>query len=170
MSEVLIILSTIVIIAAVIVLSVMARQALAPLRRDSYLISLFGSIAEADSANQMSQAPHTSVSVDDSLAESLLRHFEQSLTSRYVLMVLTSATNGMQESELLVAVNRQLSRLRKRKLPAAVVRKVAMILMGANLAALHQGKLKLTVAGRRLHALLQVRSEMQTGAPAFVSP
>jgi hypothetical protein len=127
-------------------------------------------MTEAEPADQMLRAPHASAALDDSLAESLLRHFEQSATSRHVLAALTSRTNGMDEAEVLGAVNRELAHLHKQELPAVVVRKVVMILMGADLATLRQGQLELTTAGKRLHALLQVRSTAVPSAPAFASP
>ncbi len=157
-------------IVAVAMLDIIVRLVVAPRRRDKYLETLLDSMTEAEPADQMLRAPHASAALDDSLAESLLRHFEQSATSRHVLAALTSRTSGMPESEVLAAVNRELANLRKQELPAAVVRKVVMILMGADLAALRRGRLELTTAGKRLHALLQVRSTEVTPAPAFVSP
>lgn len=169
MSEVGIILGIIAIVA-VAMLDIIVRLVITPHRRDKYLEGLLESMTEAEPADQVSRAPHASAALDDSLAESLLRHFEQSATSRHVLAALTTRTGGMHESEVLAAVNHELASLRKRELPAAVVRKVVMILMGADLAALRQGRLELTTAGKRLNALLQVRSTELTPAPAFVSP
>lgn len=169
MSEVGIISVTIAIVA-IVTLDIIVRLVAAPHRRDKYLEGLLDSMTEAEPADQMSRAPHASAALDDSLAESLLRHFEQSATSRHVLAALTTRTGGMPEAEVLAAVNRELAHLRKRELPAAVVRKVVMILMGADLAAVRQGRLELTTPGKRLHALLQVRSTEVTPTPAFVSP
>lgn len=169
MSEVGIILGVLAIIA-VTLLDIIVRLVVAPHRRDQYLEDLLESMTEPEPTNEKSRTPHASAALDDSLAESLLRHFEQSATSRHVLAALTTRPGGMRESEVLAAVNRELARLRKRELSAAVVRKVALILMGANLAALHQGRLELTTSGKRLHALLQVRSTGATPAPAVVSP
>ena len=169
MSEVGIILGIIAILT-VAMIDIIVRLVIAPRRRDKFLENLLESMTEPEPADQMSRAPHASAALNDSLAESLLRHFEQSATSRHVLAALTSRTSGMHESEVLAAVNRELAHLRKRELPAAVVRKVVMILMGADLAALSQGRLELTTAGKRLHALLQVRSTDGTPATVFASP
>ena len=157
-------------IIAVALLDIIVRLMVAPRRREKFLENLLDSMVEPEPANQLPPAPHASAALDDSLAESLLRHFEQSATSRHVLAALTSRAGGMPEAEVLAAVNGQLVRRRKRELPAAVVRRVVMILRGAELAALHQGRLELTIAGKRLHALLQVRSTDTTPASAFVSP
>lgn len=169
MSEVGIILGIIAIVA-VAVLDIIVRLVVAPHHRDKYLENLLESMTEPEPADQISRAPHAAAALDDSLAESLLRHFEQSATSRHVLAALTTRSGGMHESEVLAAVNHELAALRKRELPAAVVRNVVMILMGADLAALRQGRLELTTAGKRLHALLQVRSTELSPTPAFVSP
>jgi hypothetical protein len=157
-------------IVAVALLDIIVRLVVAPDRRDKYVESLLDSMTEVEPVDQVSRAPHASAALDDSLAESLFRHFEQSATSRQVLAALTATTGGMPESEVVSAVNRELTHQRKRKLPAAVVRRVVMILMGADLAALRQGRLELTIAGKSLHALLQVRSIEAEPTPAFVSP
>jgi hypothetical protein len=68
------------------------------------------------------------------------------------------------------AGNRKPTQERKRELPTSVLRKAMMILMGANLAVLRQGKLQLTTAGKRLHALLELRSTDALPAAAFASP
>lgn len=156
-------------IVAVVAMDIIVRLVIAPHRRDKYLEDLFDSLTEAEPMDQMSRDPHASAALDDSLAESLLRHFEQSATSRHVLAALSSQSDGMRESELLAAVNRELAHSRKRELPAGVVRRVMMILMGADLTALREGRLELTTTGRRLHALLQARSPARALAPAFVS-
>lgn len=157
-------------IVAVVMLDIIVKLVVAPRRRDKYVESLLDSMTEVEPAGQTARAPHASAAVDDLLAESLLRHFEQSATSRHVLAALTAATGGLPESEVVTAVNRELAHLRKRELPAAVVRKVVMILMGADLAALRQGRFELTTAGKRLHALLQTRATETAPASAFVSP
>lgn len=157
-------------IVIVVLSSILIRFLIAPRHRNEFLEELLESMTEPEPADRMSRTPHASVALDDSLAENLLRHFEQSATSRHVLAALTSRTAGMPESEVVTAVNRELAHRRKRELPAAVVRKVVMILMGADLAALRQGRLELTTAGKRLHALLQARSIESPRTAAFASP
>jgi hypothetical protein len=157
-------------IVAVIGADIIVRLVIAPYRRDKWLESLLDSMIEQGSAGRAAPVFPVAASLDEALRESLLRHFEQSATSRHVLAALAFRTDGTYESEVLAVVNRQLARLRKRELPASVVRKVVMILMGADLAVLRQGRLELTTAGKRLHALLEVRSASPLPAPAFASP
>lgn len=157
-------------IVAVIAADIIVRLVIAPHRRDKWIESLLDSMIESGDAVRTVPAFPTPASLDEALGESLLRHFEQSATSRHVLAALAFRTDGTHESEVLAVVNRQLSQLHKRELPAAVVRKVVMIQMGAHLAALRQGRLELTTAGKRLHALLEVRSASPLPTPAFASP
>lgn len=168
MSEVGIILG-IVVIVAVAVADIIVRLRIAPRRRDKFLEDLLESMTEPGPADHMSLVNRAQIVLDDSLVESLLRHFELSATSRHVLAALALRSEGMSEPELLSAVNHQLARQRRRELPAAVVRRIVMILMGADLTALRQGRLEITNAGRHLHTILQARS---TAAPvsAFASP
>lgn len=167
MSEVGIILGIIAI--AVVSADIIVRLWIAPHRRDKWTESLLDSMIESESADRVGQVLPATACLDDVLGESLLRHFEQSATSRHVLAALAFRSDGMPESEVLAVVNRALASSRKRELPIAVVRKVVMILMGADLAALRQGRFKLTVAGKRLHALLEVRSAGLLPSYAFAS-
>lgn len=169
MSEVGIILG-IVAIVGVAVADIIVRLRIAPRRRDKFLEDLLESMTEPEPAEHISQINHTPTVVDDSLVESLLRHFELSAISRHVLAALALRTEGMSEPEVVSAVNHQLARQRRRELPATVVRKIVMILMGANLTALRLGRLEITNAGRHLHTILQARSTAAAPAVAFASP
>lgn len=157
-------------IVAVIVADIVVRLVIAPHRRDKWMESLLDSMIEPESAIHDERLFPAAASLDEALSESLVRHFEQSATSRQVLAALAFRTHGMRESEVQQTVNGFLAQKRKRELPAAVVRKVVMILMGADLAALRNGKLQLTTAGKRLHALLEVRSSEALPSAAFASP
>ena len=169
MSEVGIILG-IVVIVVVAVADIIVRLRIAPRRRDKFLEDLLESMTEPESAEQMERMPQASMGVDDSLVESLIRHFELSAISRHVLAALALRTEGMSEPEVVAAVNHQLARQRRRELPATVVRKIVMILMGADLTTIRQGKLEITNAGRHLHTILQARSTAAAPAAAFASP
>lgn len=157
-------------IVAVIVADIIIRLVIAPHRRDKWMESLLDSMIEPESAIRDERLFPTAACVDEELGESLVRHFEQSAISRQVLAALAVRTDGMHESEVQQAVNGMLAQERKRELPTAVVSKIVMILMGANLAARRQGKLQLTIAGKRLHALLEVRSSEALPSAAFASP
>ena len=169
MSEVGIILG-IVAIVGVAVADIIVRLRIAPRRRDKFLADLMESMTEPEPAEHMSQVNRAPTVLDDSLVESLLRHFELSSTSRHVLAALALRTEGMSEPEVVSAVNHQLARQRSRELPAAVVRKIVLILMGADLTTIRQGRLEITNAGRHLHTILQARSTAAAPAAAFASP
>jgi|EBPBio282013_DNA_FD.fasta_scaffold17183_1 hypothetical protein len=169
MNEVGIILGIFVIVV-VVAADMIVRLRIAPSRRDKFLEDLFESMTEPEPAEHMSQVNHAPTVLDHSLVESLLRHFELSAISRQILAALALRTVGMSEPEVVSAVNHQLARQRRQELPAAVVRKVIMILMGADLTALRQGQLEITNAGRHLHTILQERSTAATPAVSFASP
>lgn len=169
MSEVGIILG-IVIILVVAVADIIVRLRIAPHRRDKFLEDLLDSMTEPEPAEKMGRTPQASMGLDDSLVESLLRHFEMSATSRHILTALALQTEGMNEPEVLSAVNHQLANQRRQELPAAVVRKIVMILMRADLTTIRQGKLEITNAGRHLHTILVSRSTGAAPASAFASP
>lgn len=77
---------------------------------------------------------------------------------------------GLNETEILEAVNHGLAQKQKHELPQTVIRKIMMVLMRANMVALRQGSLRLTDAGRQLNALLQTRATSSPPPLAFVSP
>lgn len=156
-------------LVAVVTADILVRLVIAPHRRDRWTESLLDSMIESKANRQSKEVLPAAASLDEALGESLVRHFEQSATSRQVLAALAFREGGTHESDVLAAVNRQLARSRKRELPATAVRKVLMILMGADLAALRQGRLELTVAGKRLHSLLEVRSADTLPSAAFAS-
>lgn len=156
-------------LVAVVAADILVRLVIAPHRRDRWTESLLDSMIESKADAREQPILPAAASLDDALGESLVRHFEQSATSRQVLAALAFRAGGTHESEVLTVVNQQLARSRRRELPAAVVRKVMMILMGADLAALRQGRLELTVAGKRLHALLEVRAADGLPSAAFAS-
>ncbi len=160
----------IIVLVVVVAADIIVRLVIAPHRRDQWTESLLDSMIESEPTARDARVLPAAASLDDALGESLVRHFEQSATSRQVLAALAYRSEGMHESEVQEAVNGLLAQERKRELPAAVVRKVVMILMGADLAALRQGRLELTVAGKRLHALLEVRSADVLPSAAFASP
>lgn len=146
------------VIVAVVAADIIFRVVNAPHRRDRFLEDLMDSLIEAKAESQPEAAAPAAIGPDETLGEHLLRHFEQSATSRHVLSALSVRPGGLSEGEVVATVNYQLSRRRKSELPAAVVRKVVMILMGAGFARLAHGRLELTHAGKRLDALLQTRA------------
>jgi hypothetical protein len=163
---------TIAIIVIVIVAAtdIIVRLRIAPRRRDEFLENLLNSMIESEPIDPMMRAFQVPTRLDESLGESLLRHFELSTTSRQVLEVLARRSLGMSEIEVLSAVNRQLAFQRKRELPPAVMRKVVKILIAADLLERREGKLQIAEAGRQLINVLQARTMGISPAAAFASP
>lgn len=157
-------------IIVMIAAATIVRLVAAPHPRVEWMESLLDSMIGPGSAVRNERLFPSAACLDEALGESLVRHFEQSAISRHVLAALAFRNDGMHEAKVQQVVNARLAQERKRELPTAVVRKVVMILMGANLVTLRQGKLQLTTAGKRLHALLEVRETEVLPSTAFASP
>lgn len=154
-------------IVVVAMADIIVRLRIGPHRRDEFLEDLLESMTEREPVEQLERAPQAATRLDDSLIESLVRYFELSATSRYILNTLALRTEGMSESEVLSAVNNHLASQRRRELPEAVVQKVAKLLTRTGLTARHDGKFEITNAGRHLYSVLQARSTRSTPAAAF---
>ncbi len=152
-----------------IALDIIVRLGTARHSKDKWLEELLDTLVEPEIATDVSMADHPEPESVGRLAEHLFRHFQQSAVSRNVLAVLAARKGRMHENELLAALNRQLQARGRRDLPAAVVRKVVTILMGADLVALRKGALEITSAGSELNVLLQPRAAAVPPAPVFVS-
>lgn len=154
----------------VVVTSVVVRLVLAPRRRNLFLESLMDILIDTDGATQDPKpGPAEAISIEQ-LSDNLFRNFERSTIFRNVLEVLATRDEGLNETGLLEAVNHGLAQKQKCELPETVIRKVVMILEGADMIALRRGNLRLTDAGRQLNALLQTRATSGRSAAAFVSP
>ncbi len=138
-------------------------------RKDQYLEELFDSLLEPEHCLPPSASNQPGLSALESLVENLLCHFEQSAISRNVLHILALQNRPMAATDILAAVNHHLAVRRRPELPARVVRRVVMTLLGANLVALHQGGLQITRAGRQLNGLLDARTVGVPSPPVFVS-
>lgn len=147
-------------LVAVIVADFVIRLVLAPHRRDEWTAALLDSLIKPMPKVQRSGMFPASVAMDETLCESLLRHFEQSTATRQILGLLSEQSDGMNESEVRETVNRRLAESESRELPAAAIRRIALILKNAGLVSFSQRRLKLTVAGQRLHALLEARASV----------
>jgi hypothetical protein len=141
-----------------------------PRRRPHFIARLWGHIAQSAESECDGQPGRPAATVDETLSECLVRHFESSSASRQLLAMLADRSDGMAKLELIAVLNEERLRARKQELPAGVVRKILFILMGANLARSRQGKLHITEAGRLLHALLKRRAIAAKETPAFASP
>ena len=154
----------------VVVADAVVRLVLAPRRRDRFLEGLMDSLIAAGGATQDPKAGPADAIPIEQLSDNLFRHFEQSATSRSVLEVLAIRNEGLNETGIVEAVNHGLAQKQNRELPQAVVRKIIMVLLRADMIALRQGSLRLTDAGRQLNALLQTRAARSRPSLAFVSP
>jgi hypothetical protein len=141
-----------------------------PRRRPHFIARLWEHIARSAESEGEGPTVQPAAKVDETLSECLVRHFESSAASRQLLAILAEHPGGMDRLDMISALNQERLQAQKRELPAAVVRKILFILMGANLARLRQGKLHITDAGRLLHALLKHRAITAKETPAFASP
>lgn len=154
---------------AVVAADAIVRLVLAPRSRDAFLEKLIDTLIETDAATQGATRDHSDARSIEQLSENLLRHFEQSAISRNVLEVLAIRDEGLNEIGILEAVNHRLVEKHKRELPQTVIRKIVMVLMGADMIALRNGSLQITDAGRQLNALLQARVTCGQPSAAFAS-
>ncbi|HOW65550.1 MAG TPA: hypothetical protein P5186_20385 [Candidatus Paceibacterota bacterium] len=142
---------------AAIGVDILVRLVIAPHRRDQLLTEMLDNLIEPDLVSAPAVlGPEVTHSLDQ-LGGNLLRYFEQAAVSRNILETLAVCENGLSEKAVLAAVNHQLEERRKRALPESVVRKVVMILMGAEFVVLKEGSLRITEAGRMLHTALRAR-------------
>lgn len=153
---------------AVVGTDAFVRLRLVPNRRDSYVGNIlqadFGPIGELGRFGKP-EDPETHV---EPVANSLLMHFEQSFASRNIVKTLALAPSGLTERELEQRFSELTTEAGKRTLPSNAVRKVIMILMGADFVSLRNGKLAMTELGWKLHDLLQSRRK-KSASGAFRS-
>ena len=159
-----------VVASAAVAADAIVRLMIAPHRRNNFLEDLMDTLMETDVATQGAEKGCSSAKSIEELSENLFRHFEQSAISRNVLEVLALRDEGLDEIGILEAVNHRLAERQKRELPQTVIRKIVMILMGADMIALRNGSLQITDAGRQLNALLHARVTYGQPSAAFVSP
>ena len=158
------------VIVCVVAADILVRLVIAPHWRDRFLEELMDNLVEPE-PSVVTDGESQFTLLDETINESLLRHFEQSVTSRKVLDALADKPGALREHEVVAVLNRQLADGHKRPLPTAVVRRIVMILMGSNLVRLHRGRLEITEAGKRLGALLHARTmQRNVAGSAFVSP
>lgn len=131
------------------------RLAIAPHKQDHLVADLLDILHEPEITSETALPREFSPS--QSLGESLLRHFTQSSLSCRIVDVLAASDTGMHEADITAAVNAELIEKRRRPLPEAAVRKVVMILMGADFVSLRHGLLFLTDLGRQVHRVLVER-------------
>lgn len=137
----------------VLLADILIRLVVFPRRKDQTLEQMCALLSPESQAS-VSPGPIEDL---DPLAESLLRHFEQSYASRHLIKTLSKSPAGMCEKELELVLNREVAGAGKRELPTSAIRKVILILMGADFIRLQNGKLSITEMGWTLHSLLRSR-------------
>lgn len=144
---------------AVVVADVIVRLLITPHQRDRWIEELMGSMIEPAttwSSNGPGSLPAECLP-EAALLDSLLRHFQQSITSRNVLKTVANEGGGLTENQIVHAVNQLQEQKGRRRLPHAVIHRVVLNLMSANFLALRRGALHLTSAGKVVHERLQIR-------------
>lgn len=127
----------------VVALDIVVRVFVYPKRRDRFYQALLEMQAGA-AAQRAKQSPSLD---DESLSEALLEYFQQSFTSRQVLSMLATSVHGMGGRELERKIADRVAEEWRRELSINAIRRVIMILMGANLIELQGEKFALTNIG-----------------------
>lgn len=146
---------TIVVIAA----DVVVRLVILPARKDQFIAELLDHLTGPCPEEENSPAESVATPSTSDLEESLLRHFEKSATSHQILSML-AVHDGLTQKDLVAALNRASDERSRPRLPLAVVRRVAIILLRAGLVEVEQGLLRITEVGRELHSIVQDRKEV----------
>ena len=133
---------------AVVALDIFVRLYFARTRRDSFYKSLLEMQAGLSARTSMSKP--AADQNDDSLSEALLTYFKQSFTSRQVMTALATSVDGMPGRELEKQIAEHVAEKWNRELSINAIRRVIMILTGANLVDLRDGKFALTKVGWNL--------------------
>ena len=138
----------IIISAGIVGLSIAVRLFLARDRCGGFYESLLPIQEGLSSRNKASEpAP---VPADDTLASALIIYFQQSFTSRQVMAALASSPDGVPGRRLEQQIVDHVAETWKRKVPLTAVRRVIIILMGANLVGQQNGRFVLTNLGWNL--------------------
>jgi hypothetical protein len=133
---------------AIVALDIFVRLYYAHDRRDAFYRSLLQMQSGLSSRTPISvTAPENA---DDSLSHALLAYFKQSFTSRQVMTALATSVDGMPGRQLEKQIAETVAEKWNRELSINAIRRVIMILMGANLVNLHDGKFALTNVGWNL--------------------
>jgi len=132
----------------VMALDIFVRIYLAPARRDGFYKSLLEMQAGLSARNPISKSAPGHA--DASLSDALLAYFQQSFTSRQVMAALATSVDGMAGRQLEQQIADHVAEKWNRELSINAIRRVIMILMGANLVDLRDGKFVLTNVGWNL--------------------
>jgi len=147
------------VIAGVCILAadIAVRLVIAPHNKDRLVEDLLNILHEPHPVSNAVPGLAPTHLPSESLGEGLLRHFTQSWLSCRIVATLAASDAEMRESDIVAEINAVLIESGRRALPEVAVRKVLMILMGADFVTLRHGALSLTALGRHLHSVLDER-------------
>ncbi len=155
--------------AGLVATDIAVRLFIAPRNRDRWFGDLLDMMHEPQPGFEAAPALAPKLRPSESLGESLLRHFIQSTLSCRVVDILAANSSGMHEADIAATVNAQMIEKNRRPIPEAAVRKVVMILMGADFVSLRHGLLSLTDLGRQMHRVLVERRHSANGSVSQAS-
>lgn len=146
----------------IIATDVLVRLRVAPDRRDRTLDELLCVFAGTELPRTIEFEPQL-----NSVADSLLKHFQQSFASRHIVQALVETPRGLTSKELEDRLNEMAKRYGKSSVPSSAIRKVAMILMGAGFVKLTDGRFEMTELGCALHSMLRPTGRRQPAERSF---
>ena len=152
-TEIIIVITGFCILAA----SIAARSFIVPHNRNRSVEDVLDILHKPRSISHNARGSAPACLPSESLGEGLLRHFTQSWLSCRIVDILAASDNGMREADIVGEVNALVVESGKRPLPEVAVRKVLMILVGADFVIMRDGALSLTTLGRHLHSVLNER-------------
>jgi hypothetical protein len=141
-------------IAIIVVgIDIAIRLRVAPRRRDAF----YKALNEMGAGMKSEHRARTSSADDEqvSLGRALLQVFQESFTSRQVIAALARSPDGLDGKELEQQISEAAVAKWNRQLSINAIRRVIMILMGANLVDLRDGKFAMTETGWNLHTRLK---------------
>lgn len=132
---------------AVIALDIIVRVFIYPGRRDRFYQALLE--MQSGMPARRNVVRHE-LAVDEPLSEALLTYFQQSFTSRQVMTALALDPGGLPGKQLEQQIADHVAKKWNRHLSLNAIRRVLMILVGANLVEIRDGKFALTGIGWKL--------------------
>jgi hypothetical protein len=138
----------------VVAIDILVRVRVAPRGRDAFYKALIEMGAGMPSERRLSPMDEEQLS----LARALLQVFQESFASRQVITALAKAPDGLNGKQLEDHVRDVAVQKYNRPLSINAIRRVVMILMGANIVDLRDGKFGMTGVGWTLHSRLETET------------
>lgn len=138
------------IVIIVVAIDILVRVRMAPRGRDAFYKALIEMGTGMRSERRLSPMDEEQLS----LSHALLQVFQESFTSRQVITALAKAPDGLNGKELEDHVRDTAVQKYNRPLSINAIRRVVMILMGANIVDFRDGRFAMTGVGWTLHSRL----------------